>query len=200
VSPLLVIAAAVFGASAAVFLPRIADRFATGSARPWVVVPIGAVLGALPAVVVGPSLLLPGYLVAELGLLLALIDLRCLRLPDRLVVALAVAGAGPAVLLHPEHAGRALLAAGAVLAAYVILWFVAGGGLGLGDVKLAGALALILGFAGWPAVVLGLIVPHLINGPVAVVLWLTRRVRVIAFGPALLVGALVALAAAPTAA
>ena len=57
-------------------------------------------------------------------------------------------------------------------------------------------LALILGFAGWPAVVLGVAAPHLINGPIAVVLLVVRRVpatRPIAFGPALLAGALIGL-------
>ena len=54
-------------------------------------------------------------------------------------------------------------------------------------------LATILGFAGWPAVIAGLVVPHLINGPIALALLLARRSRPLPFGPALLAGALIAV-------
>jgi leader peptidase (prepilin peptidase)/N-methyltransferase len=87
----------------------------------------------------------------------------------------------------------------AVLAAYGILASLPGGGLGLGDVKLAAVLGLILGFAGWPAVIAGVVMPHLINGPIALFLLVTRkadRKRPLPFGPALLAGALLALTAA----
>jgi leader peptidase (prepilin peptidase)/N-methyltransferase len=65
-------------------------------------------------------------------------------------------------------------------------------------VKLAAVLALILGFAGWPAVLVGVLAPHVINGPVAIVLLLRRAGRrtPIPFGPALLAGALIAITAA----
>jgi leader peptidase (prepilin peptidase) / N-methyltransferase len=156
----------------------------------------GTVVAAVLAVVVGPASELPVYLLAAVpGLLLAMIDRRCLRLPDPLVGALAVTTAVPLALLRPGRIGIALAAAVAVLTAYAILAFL--GGLGLGDVKLAAVLALILGFAGWPAVVLGVVTPHLINGPIALFLLVTGRAKrrgPIAFGPALLVGALVGLA------
>ena len=70
------------------------------------------------------------------------------------------------------------------------------GGLGLGDVKLAAVLALILGFAGWPAVVTGVLAAHLINGPIALFLLVNGRRRALPFGPALLAGALLALTTA----
>jgi leader peptidase (prepilin peptidase)/N-methyltransferase len=65
-------------------------------------------------------------------------------------------------------------------------------------VKLAAVLGFVLGFAGWPAVLAGLAAPHLINAPVAAFLLLTRRAgrrTALPFGPALLTGALLALAA-----
>ncbi|HEX5202678.1 prepilin peptidase [Paractinoplanes rhizophilus] len=225
-SPLLVIFAAAFGAASAAFLPRLAHRLAVGYAdeprsacavcsRPfnpgisgWVrvgapcscsggyawTVLSGATAGGALAVVIGPSPLLPAYLVAVVpGVLLAAIDLRCLRLPDRLVGLVAVT-AVPLAVLRPARIGPALVAAGAVLTAYAIL---AGlGGLGLGDLKLAAVLALILGFAGWPAVIAGVLAPHLINGPIALFLLVTRRRTVLPFGPALLAGALIGLTAA----
>ncbi|MEU4243028.1 A24 family peptidase [Actinoplanes sp. NPDC026619] len=156
----------------------------------------GAVVAAVLAVTVGPAPELPVYLlVAGPGVLLAMIDRRCLRLPDPLVGALAITAAAPLAILWPSRIGLAAGAAVAVLTAYAILAFF--GGLGLGDVKLAAVLALILGFAGWPAVVIGVLMPHVINGPVALFLLVTGRAsrrRPIAFGPALLAGALVGLA------
>ena len=102
-------------------------------------------------------------------------------------------GAVPSAILRPSMIGPALASAVAVVIAYAIL---AGrGGLGLGDVKLAGVLALILGFAGWPAVIVGVAAAHLINGPIAVIALLRGRKAPVAFGPALLAGALIAIAA-----
>jgi leader peptidase (prepilin peptidase)/N-methyltransferase len=186
------------------FSPGFAGWVRAGAACPcssgWVpAVLTGAAVSALLAAAVGPSPLLPGYLLAAVtGLLLAIIDLRCLRLPDRLVGALAITAGLPAAVLQPEGIGRALLAAGAVLTAYLAVAVLPRGGLGLGDVKLAAALGLILGFAGWPAVLAGVLVPHLINGPIALFLLVTGRAgrrRPLPFGPALLAGALLALTA-----
>jgi leader peptidase (prepilin peptidase)/N-methyltransferase len=162
-----------------------------GSAR---VVLTGAAVAAVLAGATGPTPALPVYLLAAVpGLLLALIDLRCLRLPDPLVAALAVVAGVPLALLRPERIGTALVAAGLVLVAYGIVAVLPRRGLGLGDVKLAAVLALILGFASWPAVFVGLAAPHLINGPIALFLLVSRRVsadRALPFGPALLLGAL----------
>ena len=82
-------------------------------------------------------------------------------------------------------------------AAYLIVALLPGRGLGLGDVKLGAVLGFALGFLGWPALVAGVVLPHLINGPAALVLLLARRARrrtPLPFGPALLVGALLAVA------
>jgi leader peptidase (prepilin peptidase) / N-methyltransferase len=160
---------------------------------------IGAVVATVLALCLGPSPRLPIFLLAALpALLLAVIDMRCRRLPDPLVAVLALTGGLPLVALVPEKAGTALLAGGAVFAAYGIVATLPRGGLGLGDVKLAAVLGLILGFAGWPAVLAGVAAAHLINGPIALFLLVTRRAdarRPLPFGPALLAGALLALTA-----
>jgi leader peptidase (prepilin peptidase)/N-methyltransferase len=160
----------------------------------WTVL-TGAAVAAVLAVAIGPSPLLPAYLLAAVpGVLLAVIDLRCLRLPDRLVGLVAVTAGVPLAVLRPERIAPALVAAVTVLIAYGIVVLL--GGLGLGDLKLAAVLALILGFAGWPAVVVGVLAPHLINGPIALFVLVTGRRRVLPFGPALLAGALIALTTA----
>ncbi|GAA0451359.1 prepilin peptidase [Paractinoplanes deccanensis] len=218
-SALLVIMAATFGAATAAFLPHLACRLAVPYGSPsrstcgsgWVrlrfpqrygVTPvIGAVVATLLAVGVEESPLLPVYLLAAVpALLLAMIDLRCLRLPDRIVALLGAVAGVPLAVLRPEHIGTAVMAGGLVFAAHLAIALLPRGGLGLGDVKLAGVLAFVLGFAGWPAVAVGVLTPHLINGPIALALLLTGRAdrrRPLPFGPALLAGALIAVITSP---
>ena len=161
---------------------------------------MGALITGLLGAIAGPSPLLLVLLpAAVLGLLLAVIDLRCLRLPDSLVAVLAAGtvlplSAGALLLAEPSRIGRAILAASLSGAVYLIVALLPGAGLGLGDVKLAAVLGFTLGYIGWPALAAGLLVPHLINGPVALALLLTRRAdrrTALPLGPALLVGALV---------
>jgi leader peptidase (prepilin peptidase)/N-methyltransferase len=170
--------------------------------RPWLVVPAGAVVfGALTGVL-WPSPVLPAaLLVAAVGLLLVPVDIAVLRLPDPLVgfafagclavlVAVAVATGGYPALL------RALLAAAATAAAYLVLALLPGAHLGLGDVKLGAVLGLLLGWFGWGFVLLGAVLPHLLNGPVVLYLLLSGRLgrrSSVPLGPALLAGAFLAI-------
>lgn len=149
-----------------------------------------------------PRPVLPAFLaVAVLGVLLAAIDLACLRLPDRLVALGAVtslAGLGVAAAAGGEWSllGRAFAGAGALGGAYLVLALLPGAGLGFGDVKLAALLGMLLGWLGWGAVLLGAVLPHVINGPVAVALLVSGRAgrrTALPLGPALLAGALLAV-------
>jgi leader peptidase (prepilin peptidase)/N-methyltransferase len=169
------------------------------AAAPWPTVLGSAAAAGLLAATLGPAPLLPVLLPAVvLGALLVEIDLRCLRLPDPVVAALAVLVAAPLIAFgEPGRLSRALLAAALVGLAYLIVAILPGGGLGLGDVKLATVLAFVLGYLGWPAVAIGSLAPHLINGPVVLFLLATRRAgrrTAVPFGPALLAGALTAVA------
>ncbi|WP_239138396.1 prepilin peptidase [Actinoplanes regularis] len=140
---------------------------------------------------------LAGVFGGTAAVLLALVDLRELRLPDPLVAALAFGAGIPLALLAPQRIGSAVLAAVLVGAGYLLIALLPGRGLGLGDVKLGAVLALLLGLAGgWPAVAAGFVAAHVIGAGVAVFLLATRRRRVFPFGPALLLGALAGLAGA----
>jgi leader peptidase (prepilin peptidase)/N-methyltransferase len=93
----------------------------------------------------------------------------------------------------PSRLGRAALAALLSGTIYLVIALLPGAGLGLGDVKLATVLGFTLGFLGWPALAVGLLTPHLINGPIALALLLARRAKrrtALPLGPALLTGAL----------
>lgn len=162
---------------------------------PWRTVAAGAGASGLLGAAVGPTPLLPVLLIAVvLGVLLAAIDVRCLRLPDPLVAALGLVTVVPLILLAgPGQLVRAALAAGLSFTAYAMIAILPRGGLGFGDVKLGAVLGFVLGFLGWPALAIGLVVPHLINGPIALFLLVRGKVgrrSGLPLGPALLAGAL----------
>jgi len=96
--------------------------------------------------------------------------------------------------------------AGSVLGMFVggfALWMVmrvlevlARGGLGGGDVALAGLLGMYLGWISYEALVIGLVTAFMVGGVFALLLLITRRANRatrFAFGPFLIVGALVAV-------
>src|SRR5665811_82043 len=72
---------------------------------------------------------------------------------------------------------RAVLAGGALFVVYLVLALVSpgGGGLGFGDVKLAGLLGLLLGWLGWGAVVVSVLAAFVIGGVIAMILLIARR-------------------------
>jgi leader peptidase (prepilin peptidase)/N-methyltransferase len=139
-------------------------------------------------------------IVALTGVLLAAVDLAVLRLPDLVVFPTAVA---VAVLLgvtalttgEPSPVNRALAAAAALGGAYGLLALLPGSALGFGDVKLAAVLGAPLGWLGWPAVLLGGVLPVVLGGLAALALLATghiRRTTPVPFGPALVAGFLFA--------
>ncbi|MFF3987422.1 prepilin peptidase [Streptomyces sp. NPDC001797] len=140
-------------------------------------------------------------LLAPVGVLLASVDFRVQRLPDPLTLPLAAATLallGVAALL-PEHAGdwlTSLYAALALAGAYFVLFLVNPGGMGFGDVKLALGAGAVLGWYGWPTVLLGTFAGFLLGalyGGALVVVRRAGRKTAIAFGPFLIAGAFAGL-------
>lgn len=158
---------------------------------------VGAALGAEPE--------LPAYLwLAAVGVTLAVIDLDCLRLPDRLTlpsypIGLALLGVASAAHGDWDALGRAVLAAAVVGGAALLLAIaLPGGGLGLGDVKLLGVLGLHLGWLGWGHVAVGVALGFCLGAAAAVLLLALRRAGLkdhVAFGQWLIAGALLAVVA-----
>jgi leader peptidase (prepilin peptidase)/N-methyltransferase len=147
-----------------------------------------------------PALLFLLYLV-PVGVALAVVDWRTRYLPTRLIGPSYVVVGGLAVLasaLTADWAALLTALAGGV-AAYlllVLLWLLPGG-MGYGDVRLAGLLGLALGWLGVPQLALGLYTGFLVGGVAGLVL---NRLRVFSarhtpFGPHLLVGALLGVVA-----
>lgn len=156
----------------------------------------GARLGLEPALVAFEVL-------AVVASILVGIDLRLHRLPDRLTLPLS--GAGLALLAaaaiadgHRSAFLRAILGGLALLVSYLALFLVARSGLGAGDVKLAGGLGLYLAWLGWPTLVLGATAGFLAGGLISLALLATRRATMatrVPFGPSMIAGALLAIAA-----
>lgn len=148
--------------------------------------------------------LLPAYLyLGAIGAALALIDIDVHRLPDLIVlpsypiafvlllVPTVVTGQWGALL-------RGMLAGLALFVGYLVLALVSpgGGGLGLGDVKLAGVLGLLLGWLGWSPAVVSVFAAFVIGGVIAVILLIAGRANRsshVAFGPSMILGAWVAV-------
>lgn len=134
--------------------------------------------------------------------LLVVIDLAVHRLPDKPVAATAGAmvvalGIASATGIGWAPFGRALLAAAVLVAAYFTLAFIAPAGLGLGDVKFAAVIGLLLGWFGWSHVAVGTLLAFLINGLAALVVLLRRgkaEGSEVPFGPSMVLGAVLALA------
>lgn len=138
---------------------------------------------------------------AALLAVITVIDLRELRIPDKLTGPAAVAALpllGLSLLSDWDDLSivRALLGALAMGAFYFALWFVYPKGMGFGDVKLAPILGAQLALFGWIPLIRGIIAAHLVSGPVALVLLLVGRAKLktgFPFGPFLVAGTLIAL-------
>lgn len=124
----------------------------------------------------------------------ALVDVHVRRLPDRLVTAAAlVFVALIGVSTDPTTAGRILGGALAMSAPLLVLHLISPTSMGFGDVKAAVVLGAAVGAVDWQLAVSAL---ALAAGATAVV-GILIRARTIAFGPGLVVGAALALAASP---
>ncbi|MFF9771799.1 prepilin peptidase [Streptomyces sp. NPDC014636] len=140
-------------------------------------------------------------LLAPVGVLLAAVDFRVQRLPDPLTLPLAAAALALLGLtaLLPEHAGHwrtALYGALALGVGYYVLYRINPGGMGFGDVKLAVGTGAVLGWYGWPTVLLGTFAAFLLGALYGGALVLARRAgrkTAVPFGPFLLAGTLTGL-------
>lgn len=119
---------------------------------------------------------------------LAAVDTLEHRLPNRIVVPLYAACAIP-VVARPSLVP---LIAGIATAGFLFVLSL-GGGMGMGDVKLAGVLGLAAGSLGLTAAVLSPLVGFLLGGGAAVVALRQGRGTRIPFGPFLLGGFWVAV-------
>lgn len=138
---------------------------------------------------------------AAVSIALAAIDLDTHRLPNSIVlpsypVLAVLLGASALLTGDLETAARAAAGAGILFAGYLLLAFISPRGMGMGDVKLAGVIGLVLGFSGWAALAVGTLAAFLLGGLVGIALIVAGRARRntgIPFGPWMLGGAWVGI-------
>jgi leader peptidase (prepilin peptidase)/N-methyltransferase len=162
---------------------------------------------ALAAAFTGQIWVLPALLyLAASAIALGLIDADTKRLPNSLVLRsypvavalLALASLHPGSPPDWAALGRAIAGGGALVAVYGTTWALAPAAIGLGDVKLAGLLGLYLGWFGWRQLLVGWSAAYLLSGLFALALLASRRATRrdnIAFGPWMIVGAVVGILA-----
>ncbi|MBD8583267.1 prepilin peptidase [Frigoribacterium sp. CFBP 8766] len=159
---------------------------------PWTAVPTEA------APLVAALLELVAFLwLAGASVALAIIDVEHHRLPDAIVlpsyaVGLVLLGASSALSGEWDALLRGVVGMAALFVFYLALALVKPGAMGLGDVKLAGVLGLLLGWLGWGELVVGAFAAFLLGGLFSIVLLATRRAQRtggIPFGPWMLAGA-----------
>jgi leader peptidase (prepilin peptidase)/N-methyltransferase len=168
---------------------------------------VTAVLFGLMAWRIGCHISLLGFLflVAD-GVALAMIDVDVMRLPDKLTVPAYVVGL-VTLAVDATHAGhwwpfeRALIGMVA-MASFYVATMVLGAlafrktAMGLGDVKLSGALGLFLGWMSWGALGIGAFAGFLLGGLGGVLLIASGRGSAasrIPYGPYMLAGTLVGI-------
>lgn len=171
----------------------------------WATPALTAALGVL-LIVTGPRT--SAIPVTELvyvvgGVMVSLVDLDVRRIPDRalliwatativaLVVELLLGGAGIATLT------RAVIGGASLGLVYLVMALVAS--MGLGDVKLAALTGVVLGAHSWKSLYVGTLAAFAAAAVIAGAILATRRGHRqdhLAFGPAIVAGALAAIALA----
>lgn len=146
----------------------------------------------------GSAFLLIAFLyLAAVSVALALIDLETEVLPNSILLPSYFMGAlllGAAAIAGGNYGAmlRAGISAVALWLLYLALAFAYPGGMGFGDVKLAGLLGLFLGYLGWDVLVTGAFAAFVLGGIFSLALLISRRANRksgIAFGPWMLAGA-----------
>jgi len=188
-------------------LAALTQRSSNGERMPQRTVRIaGATITAITfgalALRFGPSWILPALLVfAAASTVLTLVDLAEKRLPNAVVFP---ALGALALLLIPatwvldtwSPLLWALVGAAAMFAVYFLLALISPSSMGMGDVKLALVVGLLLGWFGLNAWLIGLLGAFVVGGVMALVALALRRVTLrgsIPFGPSMLAGALVGI-------
>ena len=151
-----------------------------------------------PMDAIASSLVLVAFLyLTAVSIALTAIDLELHRLPNAIVIPAYVVGAvlllGAAILGGDIAAFLwALVGGAAMFAFYLLLALVYPGGMGMGDVKLAGVLGIFLAFLGWQELIVSVAAAFVLGGVVSVLLIAMKRAdrkSGIPFGPWMLVGA-----------
>ncbi|MGM7700001.1 prepilin peptidase [Microbacterium sp. A84] len=141
---------------------------------------------------------------AGVGVWLLVIDARTHRLPNRIVLPtlialLALVGIDALVTQRSAPLVSALIGMLILGGFYAVMRATSRGGIGGGDVKLAAVIGLVLGWHGWQALAVGAASAFVLGAFYALALMALRRANRstrIAFGPWMIIGAVLGIAVA----
>jgi leader peptidase (prepilin peptidase) / N-methyltransferase len=125
------------------------------------------------------------------------VDLEHRIVPNKILVPAALWGLGVQALLRPEALPEHLIAAGASFGLLLVAALAYPGGMGMGDVKLAGVIGLYLGAAAAPALLGALLLGSVVGAAVVCREGLGARKKGLPFAPFLAAGGLLGLLAGP---
>jgi leader peptidase (prepilin peptidase)/N-methyltransferase len=146
----------------------------------------------------GTVIVLAAFLyLAAISVALTMIDLDTHKLPNTIVlpayvVGIALLGAESILAADYEALIRGGIGLTAMFVPYLLMALAYPGGMGFGDVKLAGVLGLSLGWLGWGNLLVGSFGAFLLGGIFSIALLVLRKVNRksgIPFGPWMLAGA-----------
>jgi Type II secretory pathway, prepilin signal peptidase PulO and related peptidases len=154
-------------------------------------------VGSTPQFISRLIVLIAFLYLATITVMLGLIDVDTHTLPNRIVLPsylVAIITFAAATVFDADATAllRACIGMMALWLIYLILAIVYPGGMGFGDVKLAGLLGLYLGWVGWGPLIVGGFGAFVLGGLYSVVLLVMRRAgrkSGIPFGPWMLAGA-----------
>jgi leader peptidase (prepilin peptidase)/N-methyltransferase len=150
----------------------------------------------------GVTWLLPAYLaLAAAGVLLSVVDLQHQRLPNLIVAPVAVVSLLLLTLATLgsgawEPLGRAVIGAAVLFVLYLVLALISPASLGMGDVKLAGVLGLLMAYLSWRTLLYGATGAFVISALIGIAVLITRRGNrrtQLPFGPSMMLAALIAI-------
>jgi leader peptidase (prepilin peptidase)/N-methyltransferase len=166
------------------------------SARYPVVELVTGIVFALVAIARGPSAeLLVDLPFAAMLIAVADIDLEHRIVPNRILAPMAVWSVATSAAVRPDKLPELLIAGAAAFTLLLLAALAYPGGMGMGDVKLAGVMGLCLGLPVAPALLVAFFTGSVVGVAIVVRHGAGARKRALPFGPFLALGGLVALVA-----
>ena len=164
------------------------------SARYPVVELVTGVVFALVAIARGPSAeLLVDLPFAAMLIAVADIDIEHRIVPNRILAPMAIWALAASAVVRPDKLPELLIAGAAAFTLLLVAALAYPGGMGMGDVKLAGVMGLCLGLPVAPALLIAFFTGSIVGVAIVVRHGPGARKRALPFGPFLALGGLVAL-------